>query len=69
MVLTMQTGLLLVLGTIAPFIGWMFIYPVDGGADRVVSEHGKQLMADPTLSKERLLSWDSSELWLHLSDF
>ena len=47
----MQTGLLLILGTIVSFIGWMFIYPVDGGADATSAENAADLMADPGLGK------------------
>ena len=47
----MQTGLLLILGTIVSFKGWMFIYPVDGGADATSAENAADLMADPGLGK------------------
>ena len=33
----MLSGLLLVLGTIVSLIGWMFIYPVDGGLDQAAA--------------------------------
>lgn len=51
----MQTGLLLVLGTIVSLIGWIFFYPVDGGADQTAAEQAAQLMADSTLGKVGLL--------------
>lgn len=51
----MQTGLLLIIGTIVSLIGFMFVYPVDGGADATAAEKAKQLMADPTLGRVGVL--------------
>ena len=48
----MQTGLLLILGTIVSFVGWMFIYP---GDDSATAESAAKLMADPTLAKFGML--------------
>ena len=44
----MQTGLLLILGTIISLVGWMAIYP---GDDSATAESAAKLMADPTLAK------------------
>ena len=51
----MQTGLLLILGTLVSLIGWMFIYPVDGGPDATSAEKAADLMADPGLGKLGML--------------
>ena len=48
----MQTGLLLILGTIVSLVGWMFIYP---GDDSATAESAAKLMADPTLAKLGML--------------
>ena len=47
----MQTGLLLILGTIVAIVGWMAIYPGGGGPDTTAAENAADLMADPTLAK------------------
>ena len=46
--LKMQTGLLLILGTIVSLVGWMAIYP---GDEKATAEFAAKLMADPTLAK------------------
>jgi len=48
-----QTGLLLVLGTIALIIGWMGLYPADGTESAAVQ--AKKIMADPTIAKVAVL--------------
>jgi len=48
----MQTGLLLILGTVVSFVGWMAIYP---GDDSATAESAAKLMADPTLAKLGML--------------
>ena len=48
----MQTGLLLILGTIVSLVGWMAIYP---GDDSATAESAAALMADPTLAKLGML--------------
>ena len=48
----MQTGLLLILGTIVSLVGWMAIYP---GDDSATAESAAKLMADPTLAKLGML--------------
>ena len=48
----MQTGLLLILGTIVSLVGWMAIYP---GGDGTAAENAADLMADPTLAKLGML--------------
>ena len=48
----MQTGLLLILGTIVSLVGWMAIYP---GDDSPTAETAVKLMADPTLAKLGIL--------------
>ena len=48
----MQTGLLLILGTIVALVGWMAIYP---GDDSATPESAAKLMADPTLAKLGML--------------
>ena len=48
----MQTGLLLILGTIVSLVGWMAIYPGDAS---VTAESAEKLMADPTLAKWGML--------------
>jgi hypothetical protein len=47
----MQTGLLLIIGTVVSLLGWMLVYPVDGGADATAAEKAAELMAEPTLGK------------------
>jgi len=51
----MQTGLFLVIGTIVSLIGWMFIYPVNGGPDATAAENAADIMADPGLAKVGML--------------
>ena len=51
----MQTGLLLILGTIVSLVGWMAIYPAGGGPDTTAAENAAALMADPTLAKLGML--------------
>ena len=48
----MQTGLLLILGTVVSLVGWMAIYP---GDDSATAESAAALMADPTLAKLGML--------------
>ena len=48
----MQTGLLLILGTVVSLVGWMAIYP---GDDSATPESAAKLMADPTLAKLGML--------------
>ena len=48
----MQTGLLLILGTVVSLVGWMAIYP---GGDSATAEDAAKLMADPTLAKWGML--------------
>jgi hypothetical protein len=48
----MQTGLLLILGTIVSLVGWMAIYPAGDGT---AAENAAALMADPTLAKLGML--------------
>ena len=48
----MQTGWLLILGTIVAIVGWMAIYP---GDDSATPESAAKLMADPTLAKLGML--------------
>ena len=48
----MQTGLLLILGTVVSLVGWMAIYP---GDDSATAESAAKLMADPTLAKLGML--------------
>ena len=48
----MQTGLLLILGTVVSLVGWMAIYP---GDDSATAESAAKLMADPTLAKWGML--------------
>ena len=48
----MQTGLLLILGTVVSLVGWMAIYP---GGESATAESAAQLMADPTLAKLGML--------------
>ena len=48
----MQTGLLLILGTIVSLVGWIAIYP---GDDSATAESAAKLMADPTLAKLGML--------------
>ena len=48
----MQTGLLLILGTIVSLVGWMAIYPAGDGT---AAENAADLMADPTLAKLGML--------------
>ena len=50
---SMQTGLLLVLGTIVSFVGWFGFYPDDGSAGAV--ERAQAIMADPGNAKLGLL--------------
>lgn len=45
----MQTGLLLVVGTIAAAIGWLVLYPADGTES--VTEQASKIMADPDMAK------------------
>ena len=52
MKLKMQTGLLLILGTIVSLVGWMAIYP---GGDSPTAETAAKLMADPILAKLGML--------------
>ncbi len=51
----MQTGLLLIIGTVVSLVGWMFIYPVDGGPDSTAADNAKDIMADPGLAKVGML--------------
>ena len=51
----MQTGLLLILGTIVGLIGFMFIYPGGEGPDATAADNAANLMADPTLAKVGML--------------
>lgn len=52
----LQTGLLLIIGTIASFIGWWFVYPASGDASETkIAENAAALMADPTLGKIGML--------------
>ena len=51
----MQTGLLLILGTIVSLVGWMAIYPAGEGPDTTAAENAAALMADPTLAKLGML--------------
>ena len=51
----MQTGLLLILGTVVSLVGWMAIYPGGGGPDTTAAENAAALMADPTLAKLGML--------------
>ena len=48
----MQTGLLLILGTVVSLVGWLAVYP---GGDSPTPETAAQLMADPTLAKLGML--------------
>ena len=48
----MQTGLLLILGTIVSLVGWMAIYPAGDGT---AAKNAADLMADPTLAKLGML--------------
>ena len=48
-----QTGLLLVLGTIASVIGWIGLYPADGTES--AAEQAKKIMADPDIAKAGIL--------------
>jgi hypothetical protein len=48
----MQTGLLLILGTIVSLVGWMAIYPAGDGT---AAQNAADLMADPTLAKLGML--------------
>ena len=50
---TMQTGLLLVLGTIVAAIGWIGLYPADGTES--AAEQAKKIMANPDISKIGIL--------------
>lgn len=49
----LQTGLLLVLGTIAAAVGWMAFYPADENDGAV--QAAKDIMADPNLAKTGIL--------------
>jgi hypothetical protein len=49
---TMQTGLLLIIGTVVSLVGWMAIYPAGDGT---AAENAAALMADPTLAKLGML--------------
>ena len=51
----MQTGLLLILGTVVSLVGWMAIYPAGGGPDTTAAENAAALMADPILAKLGML--------------
>ncbi len=42
----MQTSLLLIIGTVVSLVGWMFIYPVDGGPDSTAADNAADIMAD-----------------------
>ena len=44
-----QTGLLLVLGVIVSYIGWLGLYPADGTES--AAEQAKDIMADPDVAK------------------
>jgi hypothetical protein len=50
----MQTGLLLIIGTVVSVIGWMAIYPGSPEPEATV-ENVAALMADPTLTKLGML--------------
>ena len=50
-----QTGFLLILGTIVSLIGFMFIYPGGEGPDATAADNAAKLMADPTLAKAGIL--------------
>ena len=50
---TMQTGLLLVLGTIASAIGWIGLYPADGTGS--AAEQAQAIMANPDIAKVGIL--------------
>ena len=50
---TMQTGLLLVLGTIVAAIGWIGLYPADGTES--AAEQTKKIMAAPDIAKIGIL--------------
>ena len=51
----MQTSLLLIIGTVVSLVGWMFIYPVDGGPDSTAADNAADIMADPGLAKLGML--------------
>jgi len=51
----MQTGLLLIIGTLVSLVGWMFIYPVYGGPDSTAADNAAGIMANPALAKLGML--------------
>ena len=49
----MQTGLLLIIGTIVAAVGWFAIYPAEGTG--AAADQAADLMADPNIAKVGLL--------------